>query len=284
MSRAWLMLGLLLAGCFSLATYLQPRQAAREQAEGRTGGVLTLLLGDGRKMFANEFFAKADAYFHRGNYPSIFDEDSHQEENHMTEAASGGADSEAGHEELEEKLPPPRDFIERFGRHFYPTEHVHLHGGEEQEMLPWLRLSADMDPHRVETYAVTAYWLRKRLGMVAEAEQFLREGLRSNPGDPELLYQLGLLYLENHKNLTRAHNLWMAALPRWEVVEGTKEKPNQLLHEEILIGLARIEAHQAEFGQAIEHLKQLKLISPSPEEIQRQIDALETRVRESSTQ
>ena len=33
-----------------------------------------VLLGDGRKLFANHFFVKADVSFHSGYYPSIFDQ------------------------------------------------------------------------------------------------------------------------------------------------------------------------------------------------------------------
>ena len=57
------------------------------------------------------------------------------------------------------------------------TEHTHLEGGNEREILPWLRLSAELDPQRVETYTVAAYWLRA-VGKMVEAEHFLREGLR----------------------------------------------------------------------------------------------------------
>jgi len=44
-------------------------------------------------------------------------------------------------------------------------------GRNEREILPWLRLSAELDPQRVETYTVAAYWLRN-MGKIAEAEQF----------------------------------------------------------------------------------------------------------------
>src|SRR5437667_4857091 len=60
-----------------------------------------------------------------------------------------------------------------------------------REILPWLRLSAELDPNSVRTYTVAAYWLRERMGKVAEAEQFLREGLRANPGSYAILFELG---------------------------------------------------------------------------------------------
>ena len=185
------------------------------------------------------------------------------------------------HDEHEEEAAPG-DWIERFGRHFYPTVHTHLANGEEREMLPWLRISAELDPHRVETYTVAAYWLRERLGKVDEAEQFLRDGLQANPNNPELLYELGRLYFENRKDFTRTRNLWVAALRRWREVEAPKDKPNQFLLEQILGSLAKVEAQQGRIQQAIDYLKQLKEASPNPEAIQKQIDVLNRRVSEPS--
>ena len=63
------------------------------------------------------------------------------------------------------------------------------------EILPWLKLSSELDPKRVETYTVTAYWLR-RMGKIDDAQQILRDALKENPGDPELLFDLGRLFKE----------------------------------------------------------------------------------------
>jgi hypothetical protein len=68
----YLVLGLLLAVCFALATTIQPRTPAWSD-RAKSGDVLKMLLGDGRRMFANHFFEQADISFHSGYYPSIFD-------------------------------------------------------------------------------------------------------------------------------------------------------------------------------------------------------------------
>jgi tetratricopeptide (TPR) repeat protein len=280
MLRARLILILLLVICFSLAACLQPRQASRDVSQGESGSVLALLAGDGRQMIAARFFAKADAYFHRGKYPSIFEQNAQPEENHMA--------GEASHEEHEDHDehdagPAARDWIEAFGRHFVPNEHVHLEGGNEREMLPWLRLSASLDPHQIEIYVVTAYWLRERLGKVDEAEQFLREGLKENPNSPDLLYELGRIYYENRKDLSRARNLWLAALRRWHEVEEPKPEKtetgegqrNIFLLERILDGLSRLEIDSGNLDKAVEYLNQLKPVSPFPDAIQRRIDEIQ---------
>ena len=41
---------------------------------GESDNVLNVLLGDGRRLFANHFFVQADVSFHSGYYPSIFDQ------------------------------------------------------------------------------------------------------------------------------------------------------------------------------------------------------------------
>src|SRR5262245_16837682 len=169
-------LALLAVVCFSLATLLQPR-ATQWSRSAQSGSVLKVLLGDGRRLFANHFFKQADVAFHSGYYPSIFDQREKPKDSAMA-AAQTGHDEEA-HEKEFEFLGQPRDWIEAFGRHFRVTEHTHLTGGKEREMLPWLRLSAELDPQQVQTYTVASYWLCTKLGKVNEAEQFLREGLRN---------------------------------------------------------------------------------------------------------
>ena len=76
-------------------------------------------------------------------------------------------------EEGADFLGQPKDWIDSFSRHFYPSEHRHLgehkgghHEGEneesgrERELLPWLKLAATLDPERPETYIVASFWLR----------------------------------------------------------------------------------------------------------------------------
>src|SRR5207249_8925519 len=79
-------------------------------------------------------------------------------------------------------LGTPHDWIDAFSRQFFPSMHTHLDEGgatghtaasgdlgdssEVREILPWLRLSAAFDPDCVETYTVTAYWLRQKMGKV----------------------------------------------------------------------------------------------------------------------
>lgn len=265
-------------------------------AENQSGDFLSALIGDSKRLFSNQMVAKADAYFHSGYYPTIFDAPKQEEASHLS------GDNEADHEEQEGStnhvehaehqhsetcehnvktedgfLGPPKDWIDRFSRKFFPSQHSHLENGGEREILPWLRLSAELDPQRIETYTVAAYWLRKRLGKTAEAEQFLRDGLRANPESYELYFQIGQIFSENRNNPDRARNLWEIALRKWQEQEKAGLKPNELSYQEITANLAKTEEKAGNIAQAIAYLKMLKEKSPVPETIQRQLDDLQKK-------
>lgn len=274
----YLVLGLVLVVCFALATTIQPRT---QSWSGRTksGNVLKMLLGDGRRMFANHFFEQADISFHSGYYPSIFDRREEPKKTAMArETEAQGAHDEAAHEKEMAFLGQPRDWIEGFGRHFRVTEHTHLVNGQEREILPWLRLAAELDPQRVDTYTVAAYWLRERLGKGKEAEEFLREGQRNNPNSCEILFELGRLYHEARHDTARARNVWQLALRKWNEVESNKEKPDLFQLEQIAVHLARLEEEAGRLERAIELLELGKKASPNPALLQQQIDELKGKL------
>src|SRR5438876_2486959 len=277
-----LILSLLFVVCFTLATALQPWHQNWAGGRAQSGSLLDVVLGDSRQLFANHFFVRADVYFHSGYYASVFDqaiggaphvaaardEAAHTEEDHENEPAE-----EAGF------LGPPRDWIDRFGRHFYPSHHSHLDKpGAAREILPWLRIAADLDPHKVETYTVAAYWLRQRLNKVDEAEQFLREGWRANPDSYEILFELGRVFDENRQDPRRARNVWELALRKWQERSAREGKQNEFVLEQILTHLAQLEEREGNLEKASSYLEQVKAVSPRPEAIQQQIDELKRKM------
>lgn len=279
MVRPRFILVLLLVFCFGLAAWLEPRREARLTHGARTDSVLASFLGDGRQMVADYFYMQADVYFHSGYYPSIFDQARQAEEkdSDVSHPEDTNAPTEEGF------LGPPKDWIDGFSRHFRPTRHTHLKGQAVAEMLPWMRLSADLDPHRIQTYIVTSYFLRNYLGKLEDAKQFLHAGLRSNPNSPELRYELGQLYYQNYKDLTHAKNVWLGALQSWNEVEAPKPirtengegERNVHLRGKILDALADEELQADRTNQAIEYFKQAKIDSPFPAQVQNRINELE---------
>ena len=277
MKRLWpyLILLLLLATCFSVATALQERVSSWGK-RGESDNVLKVLLGDGRRLFANQFFVQADVSFHSGYYPSIFDQANvPKDTSHLT--AKQGEPAAEEHEKQMNFLGPPRDWIERFGRHFIVTEHTHLEGNNKSEILPWLKLSAELDPQKIETYTVAAYWLRD-LGKVKEAERFLREGLLNNPDSYDILLELGRLYYENNHDPNRARKIWDLALRRWSEQETAGKKPDLLKLGQIAVFLARLEEKEGNLSRAIQLLELAQKGSPHPEALQPQIDEFKQRL------
>jgi tetratricopeptide (TPR) repeat protein len=277
-----LLLLLLLVGCFTLTGWIEPRFQEAEQS--RPQDVMAVLLGDGRRIFANHFFVKADAYFHSGFYPTVFDNQESFKTPHV--AADSGATKDQNTGEETAFMGPPRDFIEAFGRNFIPSRHTHLDeggaqgtnaadlgdtaGGGVREILPWLKISAELDPNRIETYTVTAYWLRKRMGKPDEAEQFLRDGLRANPYNPALLFELGCLYQEDKKDDIRARNIWELGVTKLDALTNRTDQDDYILFR-LTLYLARLAEKQENWPVAVKWLEREKTVSPEPALVEKQI-------------
>jgi len=133
---------------------------------------------------------------------------------------------------------------------------------EVREILPWLKLSADLDPDNVQTYTVTAFWLRERMNNPHEAEAVLHEGLRNCPGSYDILFELGRLYDESYHDTNRAQNVWEYAAQQWEKIYPTltpeEQKDNHLIMEQITTHLAKLEEDEGHLQKAIAWLEKAK--------------------------
>src|SRR5580698_7262307 len=81
----WLLVIAFFTLSFGLAGGLVPRYIALENAAHQSDNFFQLLLGGSSQIFANNFFIKADAYYHSGYYPTIFDNRQAFETAHMAE-------------------------------------------------------------------------------------------------------------------------------------------------------------------------------------------------------
>ena len=261
---------------FALATGLAPR-AEKWSHLGKSDNLFGMMFGDARKLFANQFFTMADVYFHSGYYPSVFDQNA-QREKEIISASRGQKETEED-ERKEDFMGKPRDWIDRFGRHFKITAHTHLENNNEREILPWLRLAADLDPQSIQTYTVGAFFLQEHLGQPKEAEAFLREGLRNNPGNCELLLDLGRVYAEALHDTDRARNVWeLGAKEFLELKTAEEQKEQAQTFDKIVVHLAHLEEGAGNYAQSILWLKVALKVSPAPGELQKQIDELQKKV------
>jgi tetratricopeptide (TPR) repeat protein len=274
-ASSYLVLALVLTVCFTLATGLEPR-AATWSNRSKSDNVFSVLFGDGRRLFANQFFTMADVYFHSGYYPSIFDL---RDEGRKEIVAESHGQTDSPEDELKEDfLGKPKDWMDRFGRHFRIAEHTHLEHKNEREILPWLRLAADMDPQKIETYTVGSFFMREHLNRPQEAEAFLREGLRNNPNSYEILFELGRLYYDNYHDAGRARNVWQLALRRWLQQDPKDQKENKLGFDEITVNLARLEEIAGNYEDAIRWFQAAQKVSPDPGALQQQIDEIKKKM------
>lgn len=267
---------LLLALAFAATLATGGRLLVWQQTRAQDSTTLfTLLLGESRRAFADQMFLKADGYYHMGNYPSVFDLAQTDGKTHMAKKAEGH-----DHHDHSEAPVHHRDWIEAFGHHFRPTGHRHLEGIRDgREILPWLRLAAELDPHRVDSYTVAAYWLRERLNRLPDAEAFLRDGLRANPDSYEILYELGRLYAENNRDVPRARVVLELAINKWIRREGTKPEPDVHSYRLILGQLATLEEQVGNLDRALAHFTRLKNFSPHPDAVQLRIDEVQKKLR-----
>jgi len=264
----------LLALAFTLATGLA-LTADNWSLRAKSDNLFGMLFGDARKMFANQFFTMADVYFHSGYYPSIFDRAGKESE--IVETSHGHTDT-PDDEIKEDFLGKPRDWIDAFGRNFRITQHTHLEHHNEREILPWLRLAADLDPQKIETYTVGAFFLREHLGRPKQAEAFLREGLRNNPDSYEILFELGRVYHDGYHDADRARNVWQLGLKKFLALPAQKQKDDKLIFEELVVSLAHLEDEAGNYGAAIDWFRAAQKVSPAPDALQKQIDGLQKKM------
>jgi hypothetical protein len=282
-----LLLAALLVLSFGVAAKLQP-QFIEWRGSRADGDMLKVLLGESSKLFANEFFVKADSYYHSGFYPGIFDNNEAFKTAHMAEDT--GAVSSRNHGEEESFMGPPRNWIDAFGRHFLPDRHTHLDQGgpnddlstsdEVREILPWLKLSTDLDPQNVQNYTVTAYWLRLRMHKPDAAHEVLLEGLQANPGSCDILFELGRLYAENDHDTNRAVNVWNAAIRNWRPVKGDDDAviANDFIYEKIATQLGETELNEGHWQAAIDWFEKARQVSHTPDALQQIIDEIRQKI------
>jgi tetratricopeptide (TPR) repeat protein len=119
--------------------------------------------------------------------------------------------------------------------------------------------------------------LRDSLGRVDEAEQFLRDGLRANPGHPELLFELGRIFREARKDHDRARNVWELALRKWRQLDAATREDQRFLHAQMLGQLADLEHNAGRYAEAAVYWRELLPLSPYKDSIQKWLTEAESR-------
>ena len=134
----------------------------------------------------------------------------------------------------------------------------------------------------MQTYTVTAFWLRERMNNVKEADATLHEGLRNCPDSYDILFELGRLYSESYHDQERARNVWELGVRKWRKIYPTldpeAQKDNRLIMEQLTTHLAKLEEDAGNLPRAIDWFADAQKVSLTPDVIQQQINQLKLKL------
>lgn len=163
--------------------------------------MLYKILGETRKLLSDYAHQKGDEYLHGGIV--AIDKSKCEEIAHMSVHKEGS--HEHPHKDDKETSGIPKlNILFRLGEIMHITEHIHLHGEEEKELLPWFHYAVRLDPENINAYVLGGYWIGRRLDKPDEAIKFLEEGLSHNPDSWQIYTQLGEIYFINKKDYKQA--------------------------------------------------------------------------------
>lgn len=155
-----------------------------EQRDGGEGGDpwLGLALGAARGTLSREWLAQADRVLHQGV----------------------GAYHERAF----------TDVFSRLSDALSPRTHLHLHGEEAAEIMPWLWLAVRSDPKNVNAYVAAAFWMAGEVDRPDLAREILEEARRLNPDDYRIRLEQGRFFLK-FNDPARAWIAFSAARRLW---------------------------------------------------------------------
>ncbi len=205
---------------FSAACLLHAARPLVPAGTGPTGeaGVLDRTLGALRFLVAERATVAADVYYHGG----------------------------VGH-----AAAPRRDPFRAWSERLDPVRHVHLHGAEAAEMLPWLRAATALDAGDVETWLLTAYWVERVGAEAGEVEGVYRRARQAHPRNYRVPQQQAFHRLRTG-DWDGAETLLRLALRLWP--QGEEDDPDHALrdraHVASALGLLREVAGDAAAAEA----------------------------------
>ncbi len=102
----------------------------------------------------------------------------------------------------------------RLGARLRPHGHLHATGSDVREIMPWLRLAAQADPHDIPVLLTAAFWLARDAGRPDLAAALLREARADNPFNDRISFELARIDLHAGR-LAEARRELDAAIVFW---------------------------------------------------------------------
>ncbi|MEI8138934.1 MAG: hypothetical protein WCI03_03600 [bacterium] len=226
---------------FSLAAHL----TSLHLEPGSSSGIADLLLGGSRQALSQNLFNEADMYFHKG----------------------------VAHKEATIDIPGP---FHRWQADILPVQHAHAEGDASAEILPWLKLATEADPHNVDAFLVSAFWAGTGLRRPDLAKEILNEAQRLNPGDYRIALEKGRLAITTH-HFNDAIPLLDSALTLHTHTPGDPEHAADLALDraEILTFLGFLHEAKGDRAEAIQNFKAVLTIFPERTMLKERIDLMD---------
>jgi len=237
--------GLLVLSAWGMAFSLVAHLTSSHPEPGASSGLADWLLGESRQALSLNLFNEADLYFHKG----------------------------VGHRET--TLTPPGPF------HYWnaiitPAQHVHAVGEASAEILPWLKLATQADPHNVDAFLVASFWANTGIHRLDLATDILNTAQRLNPGDYRIVLEKGRLSIVAH-HFDEALTTFNSALILYSHTPVTPDRTRELSLDqaEILTFLGFLHEARGERSEAIQCFKTVLAIFPERTTIKDRVDSLE---------
>jgi tetratricopeptide (TPR) repeat protein len=159
------------------------------------------LLGQLRMSLDDYFWLRTDDYLHFGITNNVHTKLRVQQE--MIADSIKAVGSEPRRNLVDSAVPHQRDWRGIFQYFDFMKQERGQHG-DPAELLPWYRAQTIINPLDVPAYVNGAFFLADFAKKPEEARDFLEEGIRRNPENPELLEAAGRLYFEKWKDYDSA--------------------------------------------------------------------------------
>jgi tetratricopeptide (TPR) repeat protein len=235
----------LLLSAWALAFSLAAHLTSLHREPGSSSGIADLLLGGSRQALSQNLFNEADMYFHKG----------------------------VAHKETTMDIPGP---FRRWQAEIIPAHHAHAEGDASAEILPWLKLATEADPHNVDAFLVSSFWAGTGLHRPDLAKEILNEAQRLNPGDYRIALEKGRLSIMTH-HFNEAIPLLDSALTLHTHTPAAPEHAADLALDraEIHTFLGFLHEAKGDRTEAIQNFKAVLTIFPERTMLKERIDLLE---------
>jgi tetratricopeptide (TPR) repeat protein len=226
--------GAFILSCHAGGVGFRPTETGRSLTERASGGARTAL--------SQLFKETADVYFHKG-VPYQHD------------------------------VAFQKSIFQTMANAVAPTAHVHLHGTELNEIMPWLWMAIRSDPQNPESYLIAAYWLITNSKRPDLAHEVLHQGKLAAPKNYQFYLDEARIYIEEGRTADAMDEL-NAAMRFWNDTEDRDKAQARIDKASILMHRALLHEVRGERDKAIADLQTLQADDPSDVSIHERITAL----------